>query len=63
MPKTLLVIDDDHTNCRLIKAIFGAEGTEVLVAQSTAPGRFQSSLRRVYIPRVLADSVFAGPLT
>jgi len=38
MPKTLLVIDDDHTNCRLIKAIFGAEGMEVLVAHDGQSG-------------------------
>ena len=41
MPKTLLIIDDDDSNCRLIKAIFDAEGMAVLVAhdgQSTLDG-------------------------
>jgi DNA-binding NtrC family response regulator len=38
MPKTLLIIDDDNTNCRLIKAIFGAEGMEVLVAHDGQSG-------------------------
>jgi len=32
MPSTLLIIDDDDSNCRLIKAIFRAEGMEVVKA-------------------------------
>ena len=38
MPKTLLIIDDDDSNCRLVKAIFRAEGMEVLVAHDGQPG-------------------------
>ena len=38
MSKTLLIVDDDHTNCRLIQAIFGAEGMEVLVAHDGQSG-------------------------
>ena len=38
MTKTLLIIDDDDCNCRLIKAIFGAEGMAVLVAHDGQSG-------------------------
>jgi len=38
MHKTLLIIDDDDSNCRLIKAIFRAEGMEVVKAHDGRAG-------------------------
>jgi DNA-binding NtrC family response regulator len=38
MPSTLLIIDDDNANCRLIKAIFSAEGIEVVAAHDGQSG-------------------------
>jgi len=38
MVDTLLIIDDDRTNCRLIKAIFSAEGMEVAAAHDGQAG-------------------------
>jgi DNA-binding NtrC family response regulator len=38
MSDTLLIIDDDDSNCRLIKAIFRAEGMEVVVAHDGQTG-------------------------
>ena len=38
MSDTLLIIDDDDTNCRLIKAIFRAEGMEVVAAHDGQSG-------------------------
>jgi DNA-binding NtrC family response regulator len=38
MPSTLLIIDDDDSNCRLIKAIFRAEGMDVVTARDGQSG-------------------------
>ncbi len=38
MARTLLIIDDDDANCRLIKAIFSAEGMEVSAVQDGQAG-------------------------
>jgi len=38
MNNTLLIIDDDDANCRLIKAIFGAQGMEVTAAHDGQSG-------------------------
>ncbi len=38
MARTLLIIDDDDANCRLIKAIFGAEGMDVAAARDGQSG-------------------------
>ena len=38
MHDTLLIIDDDDSNCQLIKAIFRAEGMDVLVAHDGESG-------------------------
>ena len=38
MVDTLLIIDDDRTNCRLITSIFSAEGMEVAVAHDGQAG-------------------------
>jgi two-component system, NtrC family, response regulator AtoC len=38
MPRRLLVIDDDEAGCRLVKAIFTAEGFEVLAAHDGRAG-------------------------
>jgi DNA-binding NtrC family response regulator len=38
MAGTLLIIDDDDANCRLIKAIFSAEGMDVAVAHDGQSG-------------------------
>jgi DNA-binding NtrC family response regulator len=38
MSATLLVVDDDEASCRLVKAIFQAEGIEVLMAHDGSVG-------------------------
>ncbi len=42
MAGTLLIIDDDDTNCRLIKALFSKEGLEVAVASDGQSGLDQA---------------------
>jgi DNA-binding NtrC family response regulator len=38
MPAKLLVVDDDEASCRLVKAIFAAEGVEVVMAHDGQAG-------------------------
>jgi DNA-binding NtrC family response regulator len=50
MPHTLLIIDDDVANCRLIKRIFSAEGIDVAEAHDGASGIERA---RSHLPDVL----------
>src|SRR4051794_1560691 len=38
MTRTLLVIDDDEASCRLVQAVFAAEGHQVLAAHDAETG-------------------------
>jgi DNA-binding NtrC family response regulator len=50
MVRTLLIVDDDIANCRLIKGIFSAEGIEVT---ATHDGQSGINLARAHPPDVL----------